>query len=417
MIKKVHVKKELKAQSFLRFMTLSQRKQIKNLALNLKGKRVVHVNATAKGGGVAEILQSLIPYSEALGVESDWYAIDEKAPRKFFIITDKIRSGLQGKSIDIKPQEWSLYAGVNKEIASRLERIQCEILVIHDWQPAFAGFYLQRDIPKIFVSHADTSSAFRPVANGILQAMKAYRFTIFSNKDFVDEGLKKNQIKIIAPAIDPLSLKQKIVSQKKAREYLARFGIPRKGQLVLQVSRFDIWKNPMGVLEAFRLIQKEYKYVHLALVGIEEAQDNPDSKRVYQEVKKAVGKDSNISLFFDPKGVPDIPKFTMMAQNAADIIVQNSVKEGFGLTVTEAMWKEKPVIGGPASGIQRQITDKKNGYIANNSQELANRIDYLFSNPDVGKKLGRTAKESVRNNFLMPRLVLDYVNVYNKLIT
>ena len=163
-------------------------------------------------------------------------------------------------------------------------------------------------------------------------------------------------------------------------------------------------------------MQESHADVYLALVGIEEAQDNPDSKKVYEEVKGMVGDNPHISLFFSAKGIPHIAEFTMMAQNAADIVVQNSIKEGFGLTVTEAMWKEKPVVGGPASGVRLQITHGKNGFIAENTKDLAMYMDFLLSHPKERARVGKAAKESVRKRFLMPRFVLDHLKVYKELI-
>ena len=418
MLKKVSLDQKVRAKDFLKFAPMAQQQRILEYVQALKGKKIVHVNATGQGGGVAEILQSFIPYLNAFGLRAEWYAIDADQPgKRFFEITDKIRNGLQGQAVEIKKEEWDVYENANREITKELESIACDILVVHDWQPAYAGFYLARSTPKVFVSHADTSSAYKPVADQIMEAMRGYDAMIFSNKDFVyPEFAEKTNIHVIAPAIDPLSLKQSTVPQKDARAYLVPFGVPGTGRFIVQVSRFDNWKNPQGVVEAFRIVQESHADVYLALVGIEEAQDNPDSKKVYEEVKGMVGDNPHISLFFSAKGIPHIAEFTMMAQNAADIVVQNSIKEGFGLTVTEAMWKEKPVVGGPASGVRLQITHGKNGFIAENTKDLAMYMDFLLSHPKERARVGKAAKESVRKRFLMPRFVLDHLKVYKELI-
>lgn len=418
MIARVPIYNRVKAHDVLSFVSSKQKHEFKKLAVNLQGKKVVHVNATAKGGGPAEILQSFIPYLRAVGILAEWYAIvPEKAGKQFFVVTDKMRYALHGKPTRIPLAEWKLYEQVNEQIAADLDKIDCDILVIHDWQLLFSALYLKKHKPQIYVSHPDTSVAYQKVWGKMLPVMELFQIVVFSNKDFVHRGLSKRKTRVIAPVIDPFALKQKIVVSTKARQYLSRFGISATGPLILQVSRFDIMKNPLGVVEAFRRIEGTYPKARLALVGLEEATDNPAAEKLYKKVKTKVGKNPRISLFFDPKtigGAQNIAEFTMMAQNAADVIVQNSQKEGFGLTLTEAMWKEKAVIGGPALGMKMQIAHGKNGYIAKNSKELAKYIDYFLSHPGEGKKLGKAAKESVRKNFLMPRLVLDHLKMYKK---
>lgn len=417
MMRKVLTSRRVRRSDIARFLDGEQQRALAGLSKALQGKKVVHANATAKGGGVAEMLQSFVPYLNAYGLRGQWYAIRaEEAGKRFFFVTDKMRYALHGQATEISEAEWRLYESVNRRIAADLDEIDCDVLVIHDWQLLFSALHFQKRKPQIYVSHPDTSAASQPLWKRLAPAMEAFRFVMFSNKAFVRDSIAQEKVKIIAPVIDPLALKQKIVSPAAARQYLARFGIPETGSLIVQVSRFDPMKNPWGVIEAFMLVRKKYPQCHLALVGLEEASDNPAARELYEGIKAAVGQDSHISLFFDADAIKNIAEFTMMAQNAADVIVQNSTREGFGLVVTEAMWKKKPVVGGPAEGIKRQIQNGKNGYIAKNSRELARHIDYLLSHGAERKRIGKAARESVRKNFLMPRLLLDHLMVYNKVI-
>lgn len=396
----------------MKFLSGLEKKELLQQASLLRGKRVVHINATVAGGGVAEILKSLIPYLRSLGVESDWYAIDAKIGKKFFAITNKIHDALQGAPVKITGREWAEYDRTSKLLATELDKIDCDILAINDPQPLLAGYYSHMGKHKIYFSHIDTSAVFKPVWKKLLHSIVSYHRIVFSNYDFVNGDLPWRKIKIFTPAIDPLAPKQKIVRKKEARLYLKKKGgIPVECPLIAQISRFDVWKNPLGVIQAFRILQNSYPKAQLVLVGFNEAKDNPAAATVYKDIAAVAGKSREIFLFFDPKG-KNVSEFTMMAQNAADIIVQNSAKEGFGLVVAEAMWKRQTVIGGPASGIKKQIQNGKNGFIARTPEELAQKIVFLLSYPGKRKLLGKSARKTVLENFLFPRLVFDHLKLY-----
>jgi trehalose synthase len=418
MITEVEIPLTRSRADFFRYATFSakQKKIFLAQAAFLRGKRIVHINATAVGGGVAEILQSLIPYTRSFGVDVRWFVINAKAPGKnFFSFTNRLHNALQGAPTKFSREDWKQYETVNKKIAAELAALDFDILVVHDPQPLLSMAYLPETTRALYFSHIDTSQPCQPVWDKLLPELRHYGFFVFSNKDFVNETLPHERVMISAPAIDPLAPKQRIVSTKNARVYLARYGIPTTGHLVVQVSRFDVWKNPLGVIEAFRLVQQQDQSAQLALVGFNEAKDNPEAARVYKDVNLIAKDDPKITCFFDPAGI-SVGEFTMMAQNAADIVVQNSIKEGFGLTVTEAMWKEKTVIGGPASGIRRQIRNGKNGFIVDTSEDLANRILTLLHDPKKRERIGMAAHRSVAKYFLMPRLVSDHFQLYTKLL-
>jgi len=411
-LKKVILLKQIRPADFLKFMPERQKRDLLKQAFYLRGKRVVHINAVADGGGVAEILASLIPYLRSLGVESDWYFINPHVGKKFFEITNKIHNALQGAPVKINGREWAEYEQVSKHIATDIEKIDCDVLAINDPQPLLAGHYAHLNKHKIYFSHIDTSAVFKPVWKKFLPAVISYQRIIFSNRDFVNGNLPGRKVKIFTPAIDSLAPKQKIVPKKEARLYLKKHsGVPQNCPLIAQISRFDIWKNPMGVIQSFRIVQNTYPNAQLALVGFNTAKDNPAADMVYKDIASVAGKSRDIFLFFDPKG-KDVLEFTVMAQNAADVIVQNSIKEGFGLVVTEAMWKRQAVIGGPASGIRKQIRNGKNGFIVKSPEEMAQKIIFLLSHPAKRKLMGGLARKTVLENFLFPRLVLDHLKLY-----
>lgn len=258
MISRVPIYNRVQARDVLSFVGSEQKHEFQKLADKLQGKKVVHVNATAKGGGVVELLKSFVPYARALKVDVAWYAIDsKKAGGAFFDFTNRLHNSLQGTDLLFSKEEWEFYGKVNKEIAKDLEKIDYDILVAHDPQVLGVAHFLKKKNPQVCVLHIDTSTpnafAWKRVKESIVQ----YDRILFSNKDFVSKELPKEKIRIVVPAIDPLSPKQKIVSQQKAREYLSNFRVSKEGLLIVQVSRFDIWKNPHGLVEAFWLVQKK----------------------------------------------------------------------------------------------------------------------------------------------------------------
>ncbi|MBI4122860.1 MAG: glycosyltransferase [Parcubacteria group bacterium] len=411
-LKKVILRESVKPADFLKLLSARRKKELLSQASYLQGKRVVHINATAAGGGVAEILKSLIPYLRSLGIESDWYAINPNIDGNFFTITNKIHNALQGAAVKISGREWAEYERINKRIAADLDTIDCDVLAINDPQPLFAGCYSHLNKRKVYFSHIDTSAVSKSIWKKLHPCIASYDKIVFSSSDFVHGDLSRRKVKIFVPSIDPLAAKQTIVSKKEARSYLQKHGgIPTDCPLIVQVSRFDVWKNPLGVIQAFRIVQSSCPEVRLALVGFNEAKDNPAAVAVYKDIAAVAAKSREIFLFFNSMGKNPL-EFTMMAQNAADIVVQNSTKEGFGLVVTEAMWKRQPVIGGPASGIRRQIQNGRNGFVVKTPEELAQKIVLLLSNPKRRKLLGEAARKTVFEKFLFPRLVLDHLKLY-----
>lgn len=413
---KVTVKNTVNPADWLQFLSAAQRRELQSLVGVLRGRRIVHVNATAAGGGVAELLNSLVPYLRSIGIKSDWYTIDPTAIRPaFFRTTNTLHNALQGESARVSEEDWANYKTVSRQLADELAELKCDVLAVNDPQLLFAGYGVQLQAHKIYFSHIDTSSVFPPVWAHLEPAIVAYDRIVFSNREFIHPGLPNKKIKVFTPAIDPLAPKQRLVPKRIARQYLhEQAGIPLGRPLIVQVSRFDVWKNPLDVLRAFQIVQQSLPKAQLALVGFNTANDNPLSEQVYQTVVAAAGSSSSIFLFFDP-GSRNVTEFTAMSQAAADVVVQNSKREGFGLVVTEAMWKGQPVIGGPASGIKKQITDGVTGFIVRSPEELAKKMLFLATHPVERRQMGRRARASVARRFLFPRLLLDHLRLYQSL--
>lgn len=390
--------------------------QIQDLASGLEGKKVVHVNATAEGGGVAEILKSMIPLQNDVGLEAEWYAISE-AEERFFEITKNIHNGLQGEGRDLTKEEKEIYLEHNRRIADKLKKIGADFYVIHDPQPTACVRHtsLDRCICRI---HIDTTSPRRQVRDFIFPFLKHYDRIIFSMEDFVAPELKSEKVKIAAPAINPFNKKNESVSKKKAEDVFKKAGIESKRPLVTQVSRFDPWKDPLGVIKAYKKAKEQIPELQLAYVGFIFAQDDPEALEIYEKTRQAAQDDPDIYLFSDPdfleKTGLNNDEFVSAFQAASDVVLQKSIREGFGLTVTEAMWKGQAVIGGKAGGIKHQIEHGISGLLVESPEECAQKIVEICRDKRLKQGLGRGAKERVVKEFLLPRLLRDYLEVFNE---
>ena len=404
-----------KIEDYRKFISSDIYCELKELAKQLKGLKIAHINATSLGGGVAEILSSLVSLMNDLGIKCHWHTLP---PDKiFFQITKKIHNGLQGEKIVLTDKEKKLYFSRNKKIARLIRSIKTDIWVIHDPQPLPLISYFPNLHPSILRLHIDLSNPQKDTWRFLLPHIEKYDKVIFSIKDFVHRDIPKEKIAIFPPAIDPLSPKNIPLSLKSSKSILQNFEINIDKPLITQISRFDIWKDPIGVIRAYYLAKKEIPDLQLALIGLILAQDDPEAIKVYEKVKKYAKGDPDIFLFSDIRTFNIENDILVNAfQVASDIILQKSIKEGFGLTVTEAMWKEKPIIGGNVGGIRVQIENGKNGFLVNSPEETAKIIIQLIKDPNLAKKIGKQAKETVREKFLIPRLLRDYLKLFTELI-
>lgn len=297
-----------------------------------------------------------------------------------------------------------------------MQDMKADIWIVNDPQPAGVIQFLPNFHPSACHLHIDLSSPNREVWDFVAGFLEGYDRVVVSSQDFVRQDIKEEAV-VFAPAIDPLRPKNQPMELKTAQQILTSFGINIKKPLITQVSRFDPWKDPLGVIKAYQTAKKEIPDLQLAMVGFFLAQDDPEGIKVFNIVKKEAQKDPNIFLFSDPSmlGSLKVDEFVNAIQVASDVILQKSIKEGFGLTVTEAMWKGKAVIGGNAGGIKTQIKDKENGFIVNNPQQAAEQIIKLVKDPGLRQAIGEKAHLTVKNNFLMPRLLKDYLKLFKDL--
>jgi trehalose synthase len=380
--------------------------QLRQLALLLQHLRVVHVNSTRLGGGVAEILQKLVPLMQELGIDTRWEIITGNP--EFYQCTKAFHNGLQGKTVSI-PAEWSRnFEHTNAVNAERLRPVleDADLVFIHDPQPApLLKFLPQRQGRWIWRCHIDIHHPYRPVWRYLRNFVAGYDASIFSLAAFA-QPLPHPQY-LIPPSIDPLAEKNIDLSEEEIEQVCRDSRIDRSRPMILQVSRFDRFKDPVGVIQAYRIAKSFLPALQLVLAG-GTATDDPEGEAVLAEVRQAAGDDSDVYVLLLP---PDAHRTVNALQRAADLVLQKSLREGFGLTVTEALWKGKPVIGGDTGGIRLQVVDHHTGFLVNTPEGAALRVRYLMHHRDKRQEMGLKAREFVRENFLITRQVREYLTL------
>jgi trehalose synthase len=391
------------------------RQEILSAAESLKGLRVVHVNATPKGGGVAEILRSLAPIMRGLGIDASWWVLE--ADEGFFAVTKRLHNGLQGKMTLLCREDVKCYWLHNERAASAIELAfgSPDILVVHDPQVMAVPAFLRNGTRTVWHCHIDLTAPAEDVLARLLPLTQYYARCLVSMPEYAAAGLPLERTVAFPPAIDPFTAKNRHLPLEEARARLVGLGIDCRRPLVTQVSRFDPWKDPWGVVDAYRLAKKHVPGLQLALVGALTAVDDPEGLEVWQSVCSYAGDDPDIHIYPEPEVGGDEPTVNAF-QTASNVVIQKSTREGFGLTVTEAMWKGTPVIGGDCGGIRLQIEDGVNGYLVSSTVECAERIVDLLDDPHRAKVMGVAARESVRRRFLLPRLLLDYLRLFQQIV-
>ena len=384
--------------------------QIRGLAEALKGKRVLHVSATAFGGGVSEILYTLVPLMRDAGLDVHWQVILGR--EDFFNVTKLMHNSLQGDPESISDQQWEVFEAYNVMNAQGLEE-EWDVIIVHDPQPAG----LRQAAPEkarrwIWRCHIDLSTPNASTLARLEPLITGYDATVWHREQYVPDDLDGGIRKICPPAIDPLSPKNMALSPEDAAYVCEQFGIDTDRPLVCQVSRFDPWKDPIGVIDAFREVKRSVADAQLALVG-SMATDDPEGWEFFQRTFRHADGDPDIKILNNLNNVGAIEVNAFQSQ--ADVCMQKSIREGFGLTVTEAQWKGRPTIGGDVGGIPLQIEDGVSGFLVGSPQEAAQRTVEILEDPGLGKYLGRVGKEHAREHFLTPRLLRDWLDLFTEL--
>lgn len=386
---------------------------ISNIYMNAKklyGKHILHINSTYQGGGVSEMLVSLVPLMNNIGLDAGWRILHGSPD--FFMITKKFHNGLQGAKINLSDLKKSLYTQTNENF-STFTHIDHDCVVIHDPQPLPLIRFYRKQQPWIWRCHIDLSDPQNDLWNFLKNFMLKYDVIISSSEKYKKANLPVEQ-RIICPAIDPISLKNKKLSEKDIFKFIKKARIPTDKPIITQVSRMDPWKDPEGLLEVFNLVKEK---IDCRLVYCyNTAPDDPEGmtiySRVHRKAKKLIEKGDVIFVV----GNNDV--LVNAVQRFSTVIVQKSIREGFCLAVTEALWKKKPVVASNVGGIPAQIKDGENGFLLEHTDTkgFADKIIRILQNPKLSTELGEKGKEFVRKKFLITRLLSDYLDLMNDVL-
>ncbi len=381
--------------------------EIQELASELEGLKVLHLSATAFGGGVSEILYTLVPLMRDVGIETEWQVMLGR--EEFYNVTKVMHNALQGNPQGPTPEQWQVFDKYNEMNARELSD-GWDVIIIHDPQPAA----ILQHVPEkgkrwIWRCHIDLSTPNPAVIERMVPLVHAYDGAVFHLPDYVPDGLDGTPIHICPPAIDPLSPKNMAFSPEDAAYVCDQFGLDNDRPLMCQVSRFDPWKDPIGVIDAYRAVKEEVPDVQLALIG-SMATDDPEGWDFFNQTMAHAEGDPDVHILNNLNSVGAIEVNAFQSQ--ADVVIQKSTREGFGLTVSEALWKARPFIGGDVGGIPLQVVDGESGYLVSSPEECAERAVGILRDPDLGKRLGRAGKEHVRTHFLTPRLLRDWLRIF-----
>jgi trehalose synthase len=387
--------------------------EVMALGEDLKGLRVCHINSTPFGGGVAELLVSHIPLLRSLGIKADWQVI--RGDRRFFTITKGLHNSMQGaKFTATRAESWrDLYLSINKVNAAQLDA-DYDVFIVNDPQPAAMRHYLPDNKAKwVWRCHVDSSQPDETVWQFLHPYIEEHDAAVFTTSKFIPKKLKLERIATMAPAIDPFTSKNMFIKRYLCREMLETLGIDRHRPLITQVSRFDRWKDPFGTIAAYQLAKEKVPGLQLAMIG-SFAGDDPEGWEMYAALNEEANKDDDVIISSNLTGVGNMEVNAF--QRASDLIVQKSIREGFGLVVAEALWKGTMVVAGNAGGIPLQMPGELGNYLVDNIEQCAEKIVYLLQNPQQRERLGQKGHEVVTHHFLTPRLVRDELTLIKELL-
>jgi len=388
--------------------------QILDTARTLQGLRVMHLSATAAGGGVAEILRSLVPLLRDVGIDAEWRII--AGADELFDVTKLMHNSLQGDARALSSKQWATWRRYQQHIAASLDPSDYDVVVVHDPQPAgVAAVHPGSTTRWIWRCHIDLSAPNPDTLAHLLPHLAPYDLAMFHCQEYIPSELAGPEPWVVAPAIDPLNRKNMALTPGEARRIVATFGVDPTRPLMCQISRFDPWKDPLGVVDAWRIARAKVPDLQLALIGALAA-DDPEGRAYLQRTIEHLGADlaAGAIVLTDHDGIGDVEVNAF--QVAADVLLQKSLREGFGLTVSEALWKARPMVAGDVGGIRAQITNGDTGYLVATVEAAAARVLDVLRDPTAAAALGRAGKERVRERFLMPRAVHDHLRSYHHVL-
>jgi trehalose synthase len=385
------------------------------LGESLRGRRVLHVSATSFGGGVAEILYTLVPLMRDVGLEAEWDIMFGSEP--FFNVTKSFHNALQGAEYELTVEDRAIYEEYNRISAEALQKAgeDWDVILVHDPQPALLKYFsggLSPETNWIWRCHPDLSTPNREVLDYLVPHIADYDAQIYTMKDYTPPDVHLPGLTLIPPAIDPLSPKNMALSADDARYIVSQFGVDTEKPFMVQVSRFDPWKDPLGVIDAYRLVKEEVPEVQLVLIG-SMAHDDPEGWDYWYKTVNYADGDRDIFLFSNLTNVGAIEVNAF--QSIADVVIQKSIREGFGLVVTEALWKARPLVAARVGGIPMQV-DGGGGILIDTIPETAAACVKILKDPDFARQIGRQGKEHVREHFLSPRQLRDNLLLFARLL-
>jgi trehalose synthase len=380
------------------------------LARSLNGVRICHLNSTPFGGGVAELLSRYLPLLQALGLSADWRIIHGTSA--FFEVTKSFHNALQGARCDLNEADRTLYLQVNEQSAKLVD--DYDVYIVHDPQPAAIRHFMDlRKAKWIWRCHIDSSVPDPTVSQFLKPFIEEYDALVFTMAEFLLPGLQIKRVAFIPPAIDPLATKNMELPIELCKRAMADSGIDLARPLLVQVSRFDPWKDPLGVIQAYRRVKETVPGIQLALIG-GMAGDDPEGWDLLEQIEEEAARDPDLFVFTNLGGVGSME--VNVFQRGCDLIIQKSIREGFGLVVSEALWKEKPVVAGCAGGIPMQFPEGYHHYLIDTVEECAERVVHLLKRPGERGDFGRAGREHVRKHFLLPRLLRDELRLIKDLL-
>ncbi len=393
----------VQVEDYEQFVGTEAVERVREKARPLQGLHVTHVNSTYYGGGVAELLSPLTLLMNSVGIKTGWRVI--QGSPDFFSITKKVHNALQGGKINLSDRKMLIYEEIVYENVVR-NHLDHDMVIMHDPQPLAMVNHYKKKGPWIWRCHIDLSSPNKQLWRYLVPFVERYDAVILTLKEYAQE-LTTPQL-FFMPAISPFSLKNRELSEDEIDERLNRYDIPTDLPLVVQISRFDRWKDPEGVIKAFKLARKEVDSTLVLLGNV--ATDDPEGEQVYESLLDC--REERIIILSRQDSA-----LVNALQRRAAVVMQKSIREGFGLTVAEAMWKETPVIGGNVGGIRYQIEDGVNGFLVSSVEEAAARLVQLLKDKKLREQMGQKGKETVREQFLMIRLLEQYLELFNSFET